>query len=206
MSDNCIIGRQPILDRDEKLIGYELLFRSTDLNESGVEKEDARRATANVIINTLAQFGVTELLGGRKGFINVDLDMLMNDTLELLPQEHIVIELLESIKPSPAVIERCLALKEAGFGLALDDHRYHPDFAALYAIVDIVCFWRHWNPCLNSLNPCVGTLVNCWPKRSKALSILWHVMTLALTTFKDIILPARIFSKKRKWMRTQPPS
>lgn len=136
MAKNCIIGRQPILDRSEHLYGYELLFRSTDLNEA--EVLDAGRATANVIINTLASFGIMELLGGRKGFINVDLNMLMDEAMELLPQEHIVIELLESIKPSPALLERCLALKEAGFVLALDDHLYSPDFAELYAAIDIV--------------------------------------------------------------------
>ncbi|MDD2273653.1 MAG: EAL domain-containing protein [Desulfuromonadaceae bacterium] len=136
MSKNCIIGRQPILDRDEHLYGYELLFRSTDVNQADIL--DAGRATANVIVNTLASFGIAELLGGRRGFINVDLDMLMDEVLELLPQEHVVIELLESIEPSPPMIERCRMLKEAGFILALDDHQYSPDFAELYAIIDIV--------------------------------------------------------------------
>ncbi|MDD2541328.1 MAG: EAL domain-containing protein [Desulfuromonadaceae bacterium] len=136
MDENCIIGRQPILDRNEHLYGYELLFRSTDVNEADIQ--DAGRATANVITTTLASFGIKELLGGRKGFINVDVDMLMNEVLELLPQEHIVIELLESIKPSPEVVQRCLALKEAGFYLALDDHEYCLSFTELYAIVDIV--------------------------------------------------------------------
>ncbi|MHB8057336.1 MAG: EAL and HDOD domain-containing protein [Desulfuromonadaceae bacterium] len=136
MSKNCIIGRQPILDRNEHIFGYELLFRSTDVNEADIQ--DAGRATANVIVNTLASFGITELLGGRKGFINVDFDMLMDEVLELLPQEHVVIELLESIEPSPLLIERCLALKEAGFILALDDHEYSQGFNELYAIVDII--------------------------------------------------------------------
>jgi len=136
MNKNCIIGRQPILDRNEHLYGYELLFRSTDVNEADIQ--DAGRATATVIVNTLASFGIVELLGGRKGFINVDLDMLMDEVLELLPQEHVVIELLESIEPSPLLVERCRALKEAGFSLALDDHQYSPDFAELYAIVDII--------------------------------------------------------------------
>jgi len=136
MNKNCIIGRQPILDRNEHLYGYELLFRSTDVNEADIQ--DAGRATATVIVNTLASFGIVELLGGRRGFINVDLDMLMDEVLELLPQEHVVIELLESIEPSPLLVERCRALKEAGFSLALDDHQYSPDFAELYAIVDII--------------------------------------------------------------------
>lgn len=136
MNKNCIIGRQPILDRSEHLYGYELLFRSTDVNQADIL--DAGRATANVIVNTLASFGIAELLGGRKGFINVDLDMLMDEVLELLPQEHVVIELLESIEPSPPMIERCRMLKEAGFILALDDHQYSPKFTELYAIIDIV--------------------------------------------------------------------
>ena len=136
MSENCIIGRQPILDRKERIYGYELLFRSTDINAADIQ--DAGRATANVIINTITSFGTAELLGEHKGFINVDFDMLMDEALELLPKDQIVIELLESIVPSPALTERCLALKEAGFVLALDDHEYSQDFAELYAIVDII--------------------------------------------------------------------
>jgi len=136
MNGHCIIGRQPILDRNERLFGYELLFRSTDANEADVV--DVGKATAKVIINTLASFGIMELLGGRKGFINVDLDMLMDEALELLPKEHIVIELLETITPSPELIERCMALKESGFSLALDDHLYSQDFAELYSIIDII--------------------------------------------------------------------
>lgn len=136
MNDNCIIGRQPILDRNEHLYGYELLFRSTDVNRADIQ--DTGKATANVINNTLASFGIIELLGGRKGFINVDADMLMEESLELLPQEHIVIELLESIEPDDGVIARCLALKEAGFTLALDDHEYSRKFARLYPLIGII--------------------------------------------------------------------
>ena len=136
MNENCIIGRQPILDRNEHLYGYELLFRSTDVNRADIQ--DTGKATANVINHTLASFGVIELLGGRKGFINVDFDTLMDESLELLPQEHIVIELLETIEPDDKVIARCLALKEAGFTLALDDHEYGHNFAELYPLIDII--------------------------------------------------------------------
>jgi EAL and modified HD-GYP domain-containing signal transduction protein len=136
MNTNCIIARQPILDRNEHLHGYELLFRATTANEAAVEND--WHATANVILNTLASFGVKELLDGHKGFINFDYEMLMDESVELLPQEHTVIELLESIRPTSAVVERCKSLKKDGFVLALDGHVYHPDFAELYAIVDII--------------------------------------------------------------------
>lgn len=59
--------------------------------------------------------------------------------LELLPRQSVVLEILETVPPSPAVVERCKALKAAGFTLALDDViQLEPRFAELLALVDIV--------------------------------------------------------------------
>ncbi|SJZ70898.1 EAL and modified HD-GYP domain-containing signal transduction protein [Trichlorobacter thiogenes] len=132
-----LIGRQPILNRDEQICAYELLFRSAQsLAEANVS--DASQATASVILNTLAGFGVKQILGKHLGFINLELDILMSDSLELLPKEMIVLELLETLEVTPALIERCRELKEAGFVLALDDHDYDPIYEELYQIIDIV--------------------------------------------------------------------
>jgi EAL and modified HD-GYP domain-containing signal transduction protein len=62
----------------------------------------------------------------------------MDDSLNLLPKEHVGIELLETIKVTPKLIDRCRFLKANGFTLALDDHKYSEDFHELYQIVDIV--------------------------------------------------------------------
>ncbi|MDK9717893.1 MAG: EAL domain-containing protein [Trichlorobacter sp.] len=132
-----LIGRQPILNRDEQICAYELLFRSAQsLTEANVS--DASQATASVILNTLAGFGVKQILGKHLGFINLELDILMSDSLELLPKEMVVLELLETLEVTPALIERCRELKEAGFVLALDDHDYDPIYEELYQIIDIV--------------------------------------------------------------------
>ncbi len=131
-----IVGRQPILDRQEQIYAYELLFRTTV--EGGANVQDASQATAHVILTTLSAFGISDMLGEHKGFINLDYELLMGDTVEILPSDQIVIELLETIEPTPEVVERCRVLKEEGFTLALDDHVYHPRFAELYRIVDLV--------------------------------------------------------------------
>jgi len=132
-----LIGRQPILNRDEQVCAYELLFRSAQsLSEANVS--DASQATASVILNTLAGFGVKQILGKHLGFINLELDILMSDSLELLPKEMVVLELLETLEVTPALVERCRELKEAGFVLALDDHDYDPVYEELYQIIDIV--------------------------------------------------------------------
>lgn len=132
-----LIGRQPILNRDEQICAYELLFRSAQ-SLSAANVNDATQATASVILNTLSGFGVQQILGNHLGFINLELDILMSDSLELLPKDQVVLELLETLEVTPLLVERCRELKEAGFVLALDDHDYDPKYEELYQIVDIV--------------------------------------------------------------------
>jgi EAL and modified HD-GYP domain-containing signal transduction protein len=136
-ADQLFLGRQPILDSDQRLFAYELLFRDGSRNAADVTNGVA--ATATVIVNAFAELGVEAALGNCRGFINVDETFLFSDTLELLPRHAVVLEILETVAPTPAVIERCLALKAAGFTLALDDViQLEPQFAELLALVDII--------------------------------------------------------------------
>lgn len=135
---NYLMGRQPILNGLEEVVSYELLFRSPQ-SISSANILDSSKATSSVILNVLSNFGVREILGGYRGFINVDTDMLMNEAMELLPSDMIGLELLESIVITPEIVTRCRALKAQGFVLALDDHRFDPAHEELYAgVVDIV--------------------------------------------------------------------
>ena len=76
--EKYLIGRQPILDRNEQVYAYELLFRSANsLTQAAVN--DASQATASVILNTLSGFGVQNILGKSLGFINLELDILLSE-------------------------------------------------------------------------------------------------------------------------------
>ena len=133
-----IVGRQPILNGLEEVVGYELLFRSPQ-SISAAAVKCPLQASARVIVDILSGFGVREIIGDKRGFINVDEELLMSDLLELLPAEQIGLELLETIEPTPTVVARCIELKQRGFVLALDDHRYAATFEPLYdGVVDIV--------------------------------------------------------------------
>lgn len=137
MDEKFFLGRQPILNRVQQIIGFELLFRSAEsLHAANIL--DVQAASASVIVNALSQFGFQEVLGRHKGFFNVTYEMLMSDAVELLPKESVVIELLETIIADRDVVERCRTLKSLGFTLALDDHVYSPSFAEIYELVDIV--------------------------------------------------------------------
>ena len=132
-----LIGRQPILNTYEDVVAYELLFRS-EANLSSACVQDASHATANVIVNALSGFGLEQILGGHKGFVNMELDLLMSDTINILPKEHVALELLETLKVTPELVDRCRLLKDEGFTLALDDHSFDPTYHDLYNIVDVV--------------------------------------------------------------------
>lgn len=134
---NYLIGRQPILDRNEEVVAFELLFRSPASRDSA-SVLSASHATASVIVTTLSGFGLEQILGGHRGFINMELDLLMSDSIAILPRDRVVLELLETLQVTPQLVERCRFLKEEGFTLALDDHEFDPVYNELYDIVEIV--------------------------------------------------------------------
>lgn len=119
MPADVYIARQPILDRNNALYAYELLFRSGHMAHAQFESDVV--ATAHVITTVFNELGIEKSLGDAFGFVNVSEDMLMSEVVELLPADKIVIELLETIPPSPAVIARARELVGKGFRLALDD-------------------------------------------------------------------------------------
>jgi c-di-GMP-related signal transduction protein len=135
--EKFFLGRQPILNRSQQIVGFEFLFRSAESLHSA-SFLNTQVASASVMLNALAEFGFQDVIGRHKGFFNVSFEMLMSDAVELLPKDRVVIELLETIMVDREVVERCRALKALGFQLALDDHVYSPEFSALYQLVDIV--------------------------------------------------------------------
>jgi len=136
-SEEIFIGRQPILDRNNNILGFELLFRSGDVSEANIL--DVAQASIGVIMKTLSEFGLKEIVGNHhQAFFNVNAEILMSDMIELLPKDQVVLELLETIKVDNTVINRCKELKKMGFRLALDDFVYKPTFEPLFESIDII--------------------------------------------------------------------
>lgn len=132
------LARQPILDRNESLCAFELLFRRSD-NAANADVVDDTQATAQVMLNAFGDLGIANVLGKHKGFINLDAKFLFSDTVELLPRQQVVLELLESVVIDDAVVARCCELKAMGFCLALDDVlELCDEIKPLLGIADIV--------------------------------------------------------------------
>lgn len=115
------LGRQPIVDADLQLYGYELLFRSSQ--ESVALVLDGDGSTAQVVLNALVEFGLDNVLGTKRGFINATRHFLLGSFAYELPRDRVVIEILEHVEADPETVAAVRALSNAGYLLALDDYR-----------------------------------------------------------------------------------
>ena len=136
-AQELFLGRQPILDRDQNLAAFELLFRSSHLN--GAHIEDDLLASATVINHAFTELGVEHVLGRYVGFINLSAPLILSDVIELLPRDRVVLELLETVEVTPTVVARLKELKAMGFTLALDDYLgQEAQYAEVLGVVDVV--------------------------------------------------------------------
>lgn len=120
MGARAFVGRQPIVDRDQRVVGYEILYRASADAQSAVI-EDPSQAALQVMANTFATLGPDAVLGDGRGFFNVNREVLLSDQLEALPTDRVMIEVLECVVVDEAVLRRCKSLAKKGYSLALDD-------------------------------------------------------------------------------------
>lgn len=118
--EGFFLGRQPILDRNQNLVAFELLFRQEETEESVSIKNDLS-ASANVIINAYCQLGIQNVLGKQRGFINANPELVMSDIINLLPSKHVVLEIKETAAVTAEFMQRCSELKQKGYQFALDN-------------------------------------------------------------------------------------
>jgi EAL and modified HD-GYP domain-containing signal transduction protein len=119
LADNFFLARQPILNRGQRLVAYELLFRDAG-SYNGAHVTDDTQATATVIANA-SELGMGQVVGDQLAFVNVDAVGLMSDFIHFLPHDKVILEILETVKATPELLARVQELKQAGFKFALDD-------------------------------------------------------------------------------------
>jgi c-di-GMP-related signal transduction protein len=128
------VARQPILDRSQKVFGYELLFRNGVEDFFNADPELAARST----LDSSLLFGINTLCGNRLAFVNCTSEVLFKDLITLLPPQQAVAEILETVEPEDRVIAACKRLKAAGYRIALDDFAPNDPRIPLCEFADII--------------------------------------------------------------------
>lgn len=138
-------ARQPILDKDKNLYAYELLFR--DSIDNVFPDIDGDEATSKMIEASKFNMGISEFTHNKPAFINFTLDTMSKGYPEMLTNEEVVVEILETVKPGKKLLSLCQDLCDKGYTLALDDYIHQKVWTHFYPFVKIIKIdWQETSP------------------------------------------------------------
>lgn len=133
---DSFLGRQPIFNRNNEVIGYEILFRNSEQNRA--EFNDSYDATLNVIKNIIIDFDINKISSNKRSFINFGKKALIDKVPELFSPEQLIIEVLDFIEIDKELINILKYYKNKGYIIALDDFIYQKNQKDLYDLIDII--------------------------------------------------------------------
>ncbi len=115
------IARQPIVDRKQQIIGYELFARESSTAEQA-PKEHSAEADSVLLFNALSNIGSDNLFGEKLAFINCVVEDLKAEHLDIVFPDRIVLEVPRIYGDDAVGIAEVAAalkpLRERGFQLA----------------------------------------------------------------------------------------
>lgn len=157
------VARQPIFNREKEVVAYELLYRDTDNNffDGSVA---ASVATSILLMNSYISFGINNLVGDAKAFVNFGKALIDSDIPLLLDSNKVVVELLEDIVPDRLFVEKIKMLKDKGYTIALDDYVEGYLYDELTELSDIIKVDFFGNSKEQIVNIC-----HTWKRKGKLL-------------------------------------
>ena len=134
------LARQPIFDRDDHLVGYELLYRRQRNESQAIQPVEGSgvQMSSDTIAGAFVGLGIQKVTGGKRAYINFDRAMLLSGAAQVLDPQAVVLEILESVRVDAEVLAACEALVASGYMLALDDFVYEPVYDPLLRLAKIV--------------------------------------------------------------------
>jgi len=134
--DHLFIARQPIYNRDKEVMGYELLYRNSTVNQANIS--DGDEASCITILNSFMHIGIDNIAGSAYAFINLPREFIVNETMTPMFHEQAVLEVLEDIQPDPEVINGLKRLKDGGYLIALDDFIFRDELIPFIELADFI--------------------------------------------------------------------
>lgn len=130
----CYVVRQPILDRQGKLSGYDLLFR----NSPEILLQRETEFALETLLDNQVIFGLERITNGLPAFIICTPEALLEEWVLVLPPASTVLTIPATDHLPLGLEEACESLKTKGFRLALDDLGWHDKPHKLLRLADYV--------------------------------------------------------------------
>ncbi len=134
MATRRFIARQPILDREEKVYAYELIFRPGEGDFWPPPNGNPENAVD--LSSTFEE--IDEITEGARAVIRCSRQVLVSGLAGKLPRERVVLELLPTGNADEDVLKACRSLRNAGFLIALGNYQG----AWLEPLADVVNLFR----------------------------------------------------------------
>lgn len=130
------VARQPIFNRQQRTVGYELLFRDGENNAFPVI--EANKATCRLLVENYMAVGNNPATAGQRTFINFPHESLIRLLPMLLPKRKVIIEVLETCTPDEELFVAIKYLYRQGYVIALDDFEMDPQWQRFLPYVHII--------------------------------------------------------------------
>ncbi|WNC69561.1 EAL domain-containing protein [Thalassotalea nanhaiensis] len=129
-------ARQSIVDKNNKIFAYELLFRDSLINVC--PDIDANLATVQLIQTTLKSRQSKTFTNQKPAFINFTLETLQKGYPQQFDAKHVIVEILETEQPCSKLLTICKDLHEKGYCIALDDFVHHQQWHDFFPFIKII--------------------------------------------------------------------
>ncbi len=129
-----LLARQPIFDSNMRVVAYELLCRTGNINRADFSSGDS--ASSQVLLHAFAELSLESVVGKNKAFINFTRALLV--TPPPFDKRQLVVEVLEDEQVDQALLESLKELKRQGYTIALDDFVLNDHTRPLLAYADII--------------------------------------------------------------------
>ncbi|WP_299017304.1 EAL and HDOD domain-containing protein [uncultured Photobacterium sp.] len=130
------VARQPIFNRQQRTVGYELLFRDGENNAFPII--EANKATCRLLVENYMAVGDNPATAGQRTFINFPQESLIRLLPMLLPKRKVIIEVLETCTPDEELFLAIKHLYRQGYVIALDDFEMEPQWQRFLPYVHII--------------------------------------------------------------------
>lgn len=132
-TETCVV-RQPILNRDQKVCAYELLYQQD--TGSLYNQQDSK--VANAISQFFNQIGESNFLEQKDAFLTFTPNLLMQNIPRIFDEKKLVIQLEDNVLIHPIAQMIIQRYKKQGYRLALVDFEFNNRYFNVINLVDIL--------------------------------------------------------------------
>ena len=143
------IVRQTIMDKDQKAVGYEIMYADDQVEMWQADDTSA----ANAIENFLSSMDTGSFIGGKTAYITFTKNLLVKNIPKMFDTDKLVIQIEDTLITNPMSHSLITKFKQSGYKVAVVDFEFAPRYFGVLDIVDYikVNFRNHEDPSLEDI-------------------------------------------------------